>query len=70
MQQRWEHWLNRAEAETDTIRTQAAAYSRGRADAMETAEVPLPQHPQATTGGAVRSASWPAAPEEPPPSRP
>ncbi|WP_311922961.1 mechanosensitive ion channel family protein [Microbispora sp. H10836] len=40
MQQRWERWLNRAEAETDTIRAQAAAYSRGRADAMETVTVP------------------------------
>ncbi|MBB2915462.1 F0F1-type ATP synthase assembly protein I [Streptosporangium becharense] len=34
MQQRWERWLDRAEAETGLIRTQAAAYDRGRTDAM------------------------------------
>ncbi|PRY01984.1 mechanosensitive ion channel family protein [Allonocardiopsis opalescens] len=33
MQQRWEHWLNRAEEETDRMRS--TAYAAGRSDAMK-----------------------------------
>ncbi|MGV9305850.1 membrane protein [Nonomuraea sp. NPDC003727] len=40
MQQRWEAWLSRAEAETNAIRTETAAYDRGRRDAMAGAEAP------------------------------
>ncbi|MGI5155343.1 mechanosensitive ion channel family protein [Microbispora sp. CA-102843] len=57
MQQRWERWLNRAEAETDTIRAQAAAYSRGRADAMETVAVPRPEQPRQRVGAFAQPAS-------------
>lgn len=68
MQQRWERWLNRAEAETDTIRAQAAAYSRGRADAMETVDVPRAQFPQAAqhpqqTAGAFAQPAHAAYPQ-------
>ncbi|GIH64868.1 mechanosensitive ion channel family protein [Microbispora siamensis] len=57
MQQRWERWLNRAEAETDTIRAQAAAYSRGRADAMETAAVSRAEQPRQRVGAFAQPAS-------------
>ncbi len=36
MQDRWARWLTRAEAETTTVRQQAAAYQRGREDAAAT----------------------------------
>ncbi|GAA2905696.1 hypothetical protein GCM10010517_71880 [Streptosporangium fragile] len=48
MQQRWERWLARAEEETGVIRTQAAAYDRGRADAMAGAEAPGTARPAPT----------------------
>jgi hypothetical protein len=37
MQQRWEGWLNRAEAEAPQARAQAEAYQRGREDATRPA---------------------------------
>ncbi|MBG0831757.1 hypothetical protein HS041_28995 [Planomonospora sp. ID67723] len=45
MRQRWEGWLTRAEAETGVIRSQAAAYDRGRSEAMATVEVPEAARP-------------------------
>ncbi|MEU6426522.1 hypothetical protein ABZ860_11525 [Microbispora sp. NPDC046973] len=63
MQQRWEHWLNRAEAETDTIRAQAAAYSRGRADAMETAAMPRAEQPRQRVGAFAQPAPSTAYPQ-------
>ncbi|MBO4269999.1 mechanosensitive ion channel family protein [Microbispora triticiradicis] len=56
MQQRWEHWLNRAEVETETIRAQAAAYSQGRSDAMETVHVPQEAMPRQTAGAFAQPA--------------
>lgn len=50
MQQRWEGWLNRAEAELPAAKNQMQAYQRGREDAArtqqptETAMAPQPQH--------------------------
>ncbi|MCT9934627.1 hypothetical protein N5079_30915 [Planotetraspora sp. A-T 1434] len=73
MQQRWARWLDRAEAETDAIRTQAAAYDRGRADAMETARVPrvtatAPSAPATGEPDPRATSSWPTPPQEPPSS--
>ncbi|GAA4197048.1 mechanosensitive ion channel family protein [Microbispora amethystogenes] len=83
MQQRWEHWLNRAEAETETIRAQAAAYSQGRSDAMETVHVPqeaMPReaYPRQTAGAFAQpahtaypqTAGAPQAPVSPQPMSP
>ncbi|AIG74191.1 MULTISPECIES: mechanosensitive ion channel family protein [Amycolatopsis] len=40
MQQRWETWLGRAEAEIPAAKAQAEAYQRGREDAGRSGEVP------------------------------
>jgi hypothetical protein len=54
MQDRWARWLDRAEAESTTMRQQAAAYQRGREDATtatatpQPAETPAPTPPPAT----------------------
>ncbi|MFD1932321.1 MULTISPECIES: mechanosensitive ion channel family protein [Nonomuraea] len=50
MQQRWEGWLHRAEAETGAIRTEAAAYDRGRQDAIAGTEAPARPPAGARTG--------------------
>jgi hypothetical protein len=52
MQQRWEGWLGRAEAELPQAQAQAEAYQRGREDAVRTGAetAPIPQaDPVATT---------------------
>ncbi|GII01490.1 mechanosensitive ion channel family protein [Planobispora takensis] len=64
MRQRWENWLNRAEAETGVIRQQAAAYDRGRADAMATVEVPEAARP--ASAGSATQAPAPQAPTQVP----
>ena len=50
MQQRWEGWLTRAEAEAPQARAQAAAYQRGREDVQRTAQAAQPA-PGATAAG-------------------
>ncbi|WP_344866747.1 mechanosensitive ion channel family protein [Planomonospora alba] len=77
MQRRWEGWLDRAERETDALRGQAAAYDRGRTDAMSSAEARGPAHPPASGGaphpsgeGVLHSAPGPhSRPGEAPPPR-
>ncbi|MFE3453968.1 hypothetical protein ACFXJ8_34085 [Nonomuraea sp. NPDC059194] len=66
MQQRWEGWLNRAEAETGAIRTESAAYDRGRQDAMAGAEAPAPATaPAATARPGTPESARPAQPTRP-----
>jgi hypothetical protein len=67
MQERWERWLTRAEAETTAIRSQAAAYDRGRRDALTGAEAPTApttSTPPATTpsGATPSGATRPMGP--------
>ncbi|SEK88057.1 mechanosensitive ion channel family protein [Nonomuraea pusilla] len=48
MQQRWERWLGRIEAEAPHARARAEAYQRGRADAERMAGEQAPAHAAAT----------------------
>lgn len=59
MQQRWERWLDRAEQETDTVRAQAAAYDRGRADAREGVQAPAEAAARPGEAGAHRDRRGP-----------
>jgi hypothetical protein len=55
MQQRWERWIGRVEAEAPQARAQAEAYQRGRGDAASMTEQPTPRATGAEPGGATRS---------------
>lgn len=55
MQQRWERWIGRVEAEAPQARAQAEAYQRGRGDAASMTEQPTTRTTGAEPGGATRS---------------
>jgi hypothetical protein len=52
MQQRWERWLNRADAELPAAKAHAEAYQRGREDASSQPAAPMP-----TTTGTQQTGS-------------
>jgi hypothetical protein len=56
MQQRWERWLGRAEAEVPKARTQMQAYQRGREDAVRAQQPTQVEQHHATVGAAQRTA--------------
>ncbi|WP_082403677.1 mechanosensitive ion channel family protein [Saccharothrix sp. NRRL B-16348] len=80
MQQRWEGWLTKAEAEAPQAKAQAEAYQRGREDVQRTAQgvspaeqttrmTETPAHaasmPTPPTGGAMAPGPGPAQPTRP-----
>ncbi|GAB2843503.1 mechanosensitive ion channel family protein [Lentzea nigeriaca] len=46
MQERWDRWLNRMEAEIPAARAHTEAYQRGREDAMRDADVAFSERPR------------------------
>jgi hypothetical protein len=63
MQQRWERWLGRIEAEAPQARAHAEAYQRGREDA---ARMSQPTEPVRTTPGAPPPSATPPRGDMPP----
>lgn len=59
MQQRWERWLGRAEAEMPVARARADAYQRGREDATRAGEPATEQMPAQHSTGATRTTQGP-----------
>ncbi|RSN31278.1 hypothetical protein DMC61_14050 [Amycolatopsis sp. WAC 04169] len=72
MQQRWETWLGRAEAEIPAAKAQAEAYQRGREDAGRSGEVPTERpavHQPVSAGHHAANPDAPTQHQQFPPSQ-
>lgn len=69
MQQRWDRWLNRVEAEIPSARAHTQAYQRGREDAMRDTDVEFSERPRHAAAEGHDNMP-PVGPRTPPPEAP